>query len=91
MSAEDLLGTSSPPTDSGWYEDLYRGPTGAAALDEWFPRKVLSFQTRYRVVRADHPIAGLKAKYFPRKPLVEGRRTGGAAVEIFVPPGVGRR
>ncbi len=53
MSAEDLLGTSSPPTDSGWYEDLYRGPTGAAALDEWFPRKVLSFQTRYRVVRAD--------------------------------------
>lgn len=53
MSAEDLLGIAPTPSDEGWYEELYRGPSGGVALGEWFPRKVLSFQTRYRVVRPD--------------------------------------
>lgn len=53
MSAEDLLGAPPAPTDSGWYEELYRSPGGGVAHGEWFPRKVLSFQTRYRVVRPD--------------------------------------
>jgi hypothetical protein len=53
MSAEDLPGSVPPLADSGWYDDLYRSPSGGVALGEWFPRKVLSFQTRYRVVRSD--------------------------------------
>lgn len=56
MNAEDRLGKATPPGTTGWYEDLYRSPGGGAAHGEWFPRKVLSFQTRYRVVLAAGPI-----------------------------------